>query len=145
MTKNYAQELNIISVTELKISKAIDRIKPSKSSGPDNIHPKILKECKRAILKPLKIIFEKSVKECKIPDIWKSAYVTAIYKSGPKSKPENYRPISLTSVPGKILERLIRDELVSHMKANNLFSCSQHGFLAGRSCTTQLLEFLEDG
>ena len=144
--RNYAQELNIISVTELKISKAIDRIKPSKSSGPDNIHPKILKECNRAILKPLKIIFEKSVKECKIPDIWKSAYrnVTAIHKSGPKSKPENYRPISLTSVPGKILERLIRDELVSHMKANNLFSCSQHGFLAGRSCTTQLLEFLED-
>ena len=142
--RNYAQELNIISVTELKISKAIDRIKPSKSAGPDNIHPKILKECKRAMPKPLKIIFEKSVKECKIPDIWKSAYVTAIYKFGPKSKPENYRPISLTSVPGKILERLIRDELVSHMKANNLFSCSQHGFLAGRSCTTQLLEFLED-
>ena len=88
----------------------------------------ILKECKRAILKPLKIIFEKSVKECKILDIWKSAYVTAIHKSGPKYKPENYRPISVTSVPGKILERLIRDELVSHMKANNLFSCSQHGF-----------------
>ena len=142
--RNYAQELNITSVTELKISKAIDRIKPSKSSGPDNIHPKILKECKRAMLKLLILIFEKSVEECKIPDIWKSAYITAIYKSGPKSKPENYRPISLTSVPGKILERLIRDELVSHMKANNLFSCSLHGFLAGRSCTTQLLEFLED-
>ncbi|MEW8547738.1 MAG: reverse transcriptase family protein, partial [Candidatus Thiodiazotropha sp.] len=95
-------------------------------------------------MKPFKLIFEKSIEENKIPDIWKSAYVTSIFKSGSKFKPENYRPISLTSVPGKILERLIRDELVNHMKANSFFSKSQHGFLAGRSCTTQLLEFLED-
>ena len=70
--------------------------------------------------------------------------MTAIFKSGSKSKSENYRPISLTSVPGKIMERLIRDKIVDHMKQNQLFSKSQHGFLAGRSCTTQLLEFLED-
>ena len=70
--------------------------------------------------------------------------MTAIFKSGSKSKSENYRPISLTSVPGKIIEGLIRDKIVDHMKQNQLFSKSQHGFLAGRSCTTQLLEFLED-
>ena len=54
------------------------------------------------------------------------------------------KPISLTSVPGKILERLIRDEIDNYMKLNNLFCKSQHGFIAGRSGTTQLLEFLED-
>ena len=65
------------------------------------------------------------------------------FKSGSKSKAENYtcRPISLTSVPWKILERRTWDEIINHMK---LFSKAQHGFIAGRSCTTQLLEFLED-
>ena len=87
---------------------------------------------------------KKSVNECKIPGIWKLGSVTAIFKSGSKLKPENYRPISLTSVPGKILERIIRNEIVEHMTNNSLFSRSQHGFLVGKSCTTQLLEFLED-
>ena len=53
-------------------------------------------------------------------------------------------PISLTSVPGKLLERNIRDEIVNHITDNNLFAKSQHGFLAGKSCVTQLLEFLKD-
>ena len=122
----------------------IDRLKSSKSQGPDNVHPMLLKECKKALLPPLKCIFEKSLEERKIPEIWKSAHVTAIFKSGSKSKPENYRPISLTSVPGKLLERIIRDKIVNHMTDNNLFAKSQHGFLAGKSCVTQLLEFLED-
>ena len=68
-----------------------------------------------------KIIISETVEEGKIPEIWKTAHVSAIFKSDSKSKPENYRPISLTSVPGKLLERLIRDEIVEHMTANNLF------------------------
>ena len=114
------------------MSKAIDHMEPSKSQGPDKIHPMIIKECKTVLLKPLKTIFEKSVSECKIPGIWKLGSVTAIPKSGSKLKPENYRPISLTSVPGKILERIIRNELVEHMTSNSLFSRSQRGFLAGK-------------
>ena len=71
------------------------------------------------------------------------ANVTAIFKKGEKSKAENYRPISLTSVPGKLMERLVRNAIVEHMTTNNLFSESQHGFLKGKSCVTQLLEYLE--
>ena len=52
--------------------------------------------------------------------------------------------MSLTSVPGKLLERIIRDQLVEHMMVNNLFAKSQHGFISGKSCVTQLLEFLEE-
>ena len=140
----FQHEINTVMITLDKISKTIDRLKPSKSQGPDNIHPMLLKECKRVLVTPLKYIFEKSIEEGKIPVIWKSAHVSAIFKSGSKSKPENYRPISLTSVPGKLLERIIRDEIVNHMTENNLFAKSQHGFLAGKSCVTQLLEFLED-
>ena len=79
-----------------------------------------------------------------IPKIWKEANVTAIFKNGTKSKPENYRPISLTSAPGKLLERIIRGAIVKHMEENNLFSKVQHGFVSGRSCTTQLLELMEE-
>ena len=142
--RQFAHELNTISITEVNIRKAIDRIKPTKSEGPDNIHPMLIKECKNSLLSPLKLIFEKSIQEAKIPENWKLAHVTAIFKSGSTSKSENYRPISLTSVPGKIMERLILEEIVDNMKQNQLFSKSQHGFLTVRSCTTQLLEFLED-
>ena len=138
--RNFMQELNTVRISSDKISKAIDRLKSSKSQGP--MHPMLLKECKKALLPPLKCIFEKSLEERKIPEIWKSAHVTAIFKSGSKSKPENYRPISLTSVPGKLLERIIRDEIVNHMTDNNLFAKSQHGFLAGKSCVTNFWNFL---
>ena len=84
------------------------------------------------------------MEEEKIPTIWKKANVTAIFKKGEKSKDENYRPISLTSVPGKLMERLVENAIVEYMTTNNLFSEAQHGFLKGKSCVTQLLEYLED-
>ena len=60
------------------------------------------------------------------------------------TKAKNYRPISSTSVLGKLLERLIRDEIAKHMEVNNLFSAAQHGFVTGKSCSTQLLELMEE-
>ena len=74
----------------------------------------------------------------------KKANISAIFKKGEKKKTENYRPISLTSVPCKLMEKLVRDIIVRHMTENNLFSNTQHGFIKGKSCVTQLLEFLED-
>ena len=65
-------------------------------------------------------------------------------KKGRKSKAENYRPISLTSAPGKLMERIVGNAIVEHMTENNLFSTSQHGFISGKSCIKQLLEFMED-
>ena len=79
-----------------------------------------------------------------LPPIWKKADISAIFKKREKKKPENYRPISLTSVPCKLMEKLVRDIIVRHMTENNLFSNAQHGFIKGKSCVTQLLEFLED-
>jgi len=79
----------------------------------------------------------------KVPDDWKRANVTPIFKKGSKADPGNYRPVSLTSVCCKMLESLIKDEMMSHLEKNNLITASQHGFFPGRSCTTNLLEFLE--
>ncbi|MCG8032216.1 MAG: hypothetical protein JAZ03_08575 [Candidatus Thiodiazotropha taylori] len=142
--RTYNQVLENIEITESKIGKVVDALNASKSQGPDDFHPKYLKETKEQLTYPLKVIFEKSLNEGKLPDEWKKANVSAIFKSGEKQKPENYRPISLTSVPGKVMEKIIRNAIVQHMTDNNLFNPSQHGFIKGKSCLTQLLEFIED-
>ena len=142
--RDFNEAITTVNISENVILKAISKLKPSKSQGPDNLHPKLIKECSHQLLTPLKEIFSKSLAESKIPDIWKRANVTVIHKSGDKTNPENYRPISLTSVACKLMERLIRDKIVDHMTQNNLFSPYQHGFIPGKSCITQLLETLEE-
>ena len=119
--RNFGETLSNFEINTVKISKAIVKLKASKSQGPDNIHTKFIKECKESLLKPLEIIFKKSLETGQIPDNLKQGNITAIFKSGSKTKAENYRPISLTSVPGKLCERLIRDEIVSHTERNNLW------------------------
>jgi hypothetical protein len=91
----------------------------------------------------LTTIFNKSLQTGTVPADWKEANVTPIFKKGSKTAPENYRPVSLTSVSCKVLESLIKDEMLNHLKKHKLIRKSQHGFLPGRSCTTNLLEFLE--
>ena len=92
---------------------------------------------------PLGIVFTKSMGSGVVPEDWRKANVTAIYKKGQKSSPSNYRPISLTSVPGKVMERITKDSLMSHLSRNRLIKPSQHGFVPNKSCTTNLLEYLE--
>ena len=72
------------------------------------------------------------------------ANVTAILKKGSKYGPGNYRPVSLTVHLCKVMELLIRDNMVEHLKKHNLISDSQHGFLENKSCLTNLLVFLEE-
>ena len=74
---------------------------------------------------------------------WKIGHVTPIFKKGKKCDPSNYRPISLTSIVCKTMESLVRHETMQHLLVNELLSRHQHGFMAGRSCTTQLLEVLD--
>ena len=107
----YQEALLTTEISEIKVEKAIEALKPSKTQGPDNFHPKYLKETKDQLKVPLNTIFENSLEESKIPEVWKQASVSAIFKQGEKQKPGNYRPISLTSVPGKLMERIIRDAL----------------------------------
>ena len=88
-------------------------------------------------------IFTKSLEEGDVPMDWKEANVTPIFKKGVKTRPGNYWPVSLASVACKIMESLIRDEVTHHLEANNLIKNTQHGFMKGQSCATNLLEFLE--
>ena len=70
--------------------------------------------------------------------------MTPIFKKGAKADPGNYRPVSLTSVCSKVLESIIRDRLMGHLIRNGLIKDYQHGFLNGKSCCTNLLEFFEE-
>ena len=79
-----------------------------------------------------------------IPNSWRLANITPLHKKGPKRTVSNYRPVSLTSVVCKTMEKFVRDRLMDHMEKNNLFTNHQHGFRKGNSCSTQLIEVLED-
>ena len=78
-----------------------------------------------------------------VPSDWKVANVTPIYKKGSKAEAGNYRPVSLTSICCKMMESIIRDDVVEHLTQNRLIHSSQHGFIKNKSCLTNLLEFLE--
>ncbi|KAF2361881.1 Reverse transcriptase domain, partial [Trinorchestia longiramus] len=76
-----------------------------------------------------------------VPDDWKCAYVTPIFKKGNKQFPNNYRPISRTSVISKRVERLLKGRITKHLNDKNLINDTQHGFREKRSCLTNLLDF----
>ena len=135
--------LSDITISSFKVKKKIEELKPNSAPGPDNITPRFLKLNAEAMSTALAVIFNKSLQTGVVPEDWKSANVTPIFKKGAKGKPGNYRPVSLTSIPCKIQESCIRDEVVSHLVSNSLIKESQHGFMKNRSCTTNLLEFLE--
>ena len=78
-----------------------------------------------------------------IPEAWKEANITPIYKKGKRTEAENYRPISLLSVLLKIMERLLRNAILHHLLINGLLSPTQHGIVNRKSCTTNLLETLD--
>ena len=95
--REFNETITTVDISESTILKAILKLKPSKSQGRNNLHPKLIKECLNQMLTLLKEFFSKSLADSKLPDIWKRANVTAIHKNGDKTNPENYRPISLTS------------------------------------------------
>ena len=114
-----------------------------KSMGPDEIHPRVLKELAEVFAKPLSIIYQQSWQTGEVLTDWKLANVVPIYKKGWKDDPGNYRPVSLTSVPGKLMEQLILSTIIQHMRDNQMIRPSQHGFMKGRSCLTNLISFYD--
>lgn len=136
--------LQDIELTEQLVYNQLMKLKVGKAPGIDGIVPIVLVECADVLCKPLCIIYKLTLKEGKVPKDWKRANVTAIFKKGSKEVAGNYRPISLTSHICKVLEALIRDVVVDHIQRYKLINESQHGFVKGRSCLTNLLSFFED-
>lgn len=139
MIRRNGAELTNVEVGEEEVLKLLLKLLPEKSPGPDCIHPRVLKECATELAYPLTQLFHTSLKEGTVPRAWKEATVSPIFKKGSRNVVSNYRPISLTSVCCKILEKLVRNALMQHLLSNNYISDNQHGFVYKRSCTTQLI------
>ena len=135
--------LDTINVTTEMVLKKLKDLNVTKSPGPDEIHPRILKEAAPSLAPALATLYNNTLKSHEVPDEWRTALITAIFKKGDKSDPSNYRPISLTCIICKVLESIIYDHIVQHMVKNKLFSKSQYGFISKRAAALQLLNVLE--
>jgi len=104
----------------------------------------VLRKLADVIAELLSIIFERSWRTGEVPEDWRKAYVTPIFKKGKKEDPGKYRLVSLTSIPGKEMEQLILEVIIKQVEEKKVIRSSQHGFTKGKSCLTNLIAFYED-
>jgi hypothetical protein len=130
-------------ITVKKVRDKIKKLKPTGAAGPDGISTKLLQCCQEELSPVLATIFRKSLREGSVPAEWKTANVVPIFKKGSKKIAGNYRPISLTCISCKIMESILKDDIIAHLKRNHVITNNQHGFTKGWSCSTNLLEFME--
>ena len=109
----------------------------------DGIPAILLAETAEELTVPVTLIFRKSLEEGHMPNDWRKASITPIFKKGNRSSPNNYRPVSLTSILCKVMETLVKKKILEHLQENDLICKEQHGFTPGRSCCTQLLDTLD--
>lgn len=137
-------ELPKIIVNERGVFKLMCGLNENKACGPDSIPSKILKICASELAPVFTTLFQASLDQGVVPDDWKKANIVPIYKKGDKSKAENYRPVSLTSISCKLLEHIIHSNIMTHFDKYQALTDVQHGFRKGRSCETQLLTTIHD-
>ena len=95
--------------------------------------------CGDSIIPPLTLLFESSIQSGNFPDSWKKGNITPVHKKQSKNLINNYRPISLLPILGKVFEKIIYNSLFKHLHKNKLLSENQSGFRKGDSCVSQLI------
>lgn len=139
ITSNY---IDTITFTTDQVKQALKNLDPNKGAGSDCISPMYAVKCADTLAKPLSMILNKSLSDGVFPSLWKEARIVPIYKSGDKSNVENFRPISILPVFGKVFESLLCPIIYWHTK--HLIIPQQHGFVKGRSTATNLVSFISD-
>ena len=126
------------------IQKLLSNLNPHKATGPDGISPRILKELAPELAPILSFIYQTSLNTGKLPQDWKTANISPIFKKGDRVKASNYRPVSLTSVACKLLKHVIHSHIMKYFDAHNVLTPQQHGFRQAHSCETQLIQTVHD-
>ncbi|CAH8626797.1 unnamed protein product [Schistosoma haematobium] len=137
-------EITNVEFSVQNISKAISTLKHSYTDGPDGIPSSMLKRGGDDMCVLLLKLFAISLSSACYPTAWKTTHIIPKIKTGPEANVENYRPINITSVVSRVMEKVVKAAVVQHLLTNNLLSTSQHGFLRSRSCDTCLVDYLND-
>ena len=132
--------LNHIDVSADQVNSILKSVRVTKACGPDGISARIVHECASELSVPLAKLCKMSLSQGAFPSRWKQANIVPLHKKGDKKDPKNYRSVSLLSLFGKVLEKIVYDELLRHVAP--VLSSAQHGFLPGRSCITNLTTYL---
>ena len=133
-----------IQVQSFGVKKLLLQLKPHKASGSDRLPNRILKELAHELAPSLTALYNQSLSTQVLPEDWKRAFISPVYKKGDVHTPGNYRPVSLTVVACKILEHIVCRHILNFLDENNVLTHAQHGFRKGHSCETQLLITLSD-
>ena len=141
---NHNPALPTITVTEPGVAKLLCRINVHEATGPDKIPAHLLKEISIQLSSAYTLLFQTSVTQGEIPVDWCHGFVTPLFKKGDRSKAENYRPISLTSITSKLLEHIIYRAMMDHLERLNILNDALHGFHKRRSTETQLILTIQD-
>ena len=121
------------------VQSALERLDVQKAPGPDGMHPVILKSLAIELAPVIYKLFRLSLDTAQLPSDWKAGVIRPFPKPGDRSNPDNYRPVCMTSILVKVLERFVRAAIDRHLLKAPLALPCQHGFVRDRSCTTNLL------
>ena len=143
-SSNCPPTLSSLSCSEEDVRLLITSLPSKTSSGPDNISSQMLKGTIDSVSPQLVALFNQSLSSGCIPSDWKISNVTPIFKAGDPKLVSNYRPISLLSLPSKLLERFIHNSLLDYILSNSLLSSNQFGFRPGSSTQEALLTATTD-
>ena len=136
--------LEFVHFDQAAVMKAMKKLKPNQASGPDGIPPQLFKRVGHCLAEPLSVMFSSFFSANQVPIVWSKAVVTPIFKGGDSCDASNYRPISLTCVACKLMERIIAAQVLDYLRVNSLISKQQHGFLSRHSTITNLLQSVND-
>ena len=133
-----------IVVTKEGVTNLLKGLNHSKALGPDELHPRVLNELATELGPVFAHLFQQSIDNGEIPKEWSLANIFPLFKKGDRTLACNYRLVSLTCVPSKLLEHIVCSNIMAHLDEHRLLSGKQHAFRKWHSCETQLITVIDD-